>query len=126
MARAGSQEAALTGEASWSPVRRFGRVFERLALPGFARGARFDLLATLGAAGVYPLEADAVHFVEDDATTLAAKRALVSGDPMLLERRARDLADACGLCRSPRSTAASPPGGLRALTSIRPWSRPRP
>jgi len=75
-------------------------VFERLALPGFVRGARFDLLATLGAAGVYPLEADAVHFVEDDATTLAAKRLLVSGDPMLLERRARDLADACGLAVS--------------------------
>ena len=58
---------------------------------------RFDLLAALGAAGRYGFEADAVHFVEDDATTLAAKRALVSGDVMLLERRARDLADAAGL-----------------------------
>src|SRR3954463_6068136 len=95
--RAGSQEAAITGEPSWSPERRFGRVFERLALPGFNRPARFDLLAVLGAAGRYPLAADAVHFVEDDATTLAAKRALVSGDRLLLERRARDLADAAGL-----------------------------
>jgi hypothetical protein len=95
--RAGSQQAAFTGDAAWTPERRFGRVFERLALPGFGRGARFELLAALGAAGRYALAADALHFVEDDATTLAAKRLLVSGDRMLLERRARDLAEACGL-----------------------------
>ncbi|HWK25894.1 MAG TPA: hypothetical protein VNS09_04985 [Solirubrobacter sp.] len=96
-ARAGGQEAAFTGEESWTPERRFGRVFERLALPGFTRAMRYDLLATLGAADIYPLAGDALHFVEDDATTLAAKRALVSGDRMLLERRARDLADASEL-----------------------------
>jgi hypothetical protein len=95
--RAGSQAKAFTGDLAWPPERRFGRVFERLALPGFSRSARFELLVTLGAAGRYPLAADAVHFVEDDATTLAAKRALVSGDRMLLERRARDLAVACEL-----------------------------
>jgi len=33
--------------------------------------------------------------VEDDAATQAAKRVLLSGDKMLLERRARDLAAAC-------------------------------
>src|SRR5262249_31672680 len=97
VSRSGSQEAAFTGEASWSPERRFGRVFERLALPGFPRAARFELLAGLGAAQRYPLAADAVHFVEDDATTLAAKRALVSGDRLLLERPARDLAEAAAL-----------------------------
>jgi hypothetical protein len=32
--------------------------------------------------------------VEEDATTQAAKRILQSGDKMLLERRARDLAEA--------------------------------
>jgi hypothetical protein len=95
--RAGSQQAAFTGDAAWTPERRFARVFERLALPGFGRGARFELLVALGAAGRYELAADALHFVEDDATTLAAKRLLVSGDRMLLERRARDLADACEL-----------------------------
>jgi hypothetical protein len=95
--RAGTQEVAFTGEENWSPERRFGRVFERLALPGFSRSGRYDLLTALGAADIYPLEGDALHFVEDDATTLAAKRALVSGDRMLLERRARDLADAAGL-----------------------------
>jgi Alpha-glutamyl/putrescinyl thymine pyrophosphorylase clade 3 len=95
--RAGSQQDAFMGDESWSPERRFDRVFERLALPGFNRAARYDLLTSLGAAGLYPLNADAVHFVEDDATTLAAKRALVSGDRMLLERRAKDLAEAAGL-----------------------------
>ncbi len=95
--RAGSQQAAFTGDAGWTPERRFGRVFERLALPGFARAARFALLVGLGAADRYALAADGLHFVEDDATTLAAKRLLVSGDRMLLERRARDLAEACAL-----------------------------
>jgi hypothetical protein len=95
--RSGSQQTAFTGDAAWTPARRFGRVFERLALPGFGRAARFELLTALGAAGRYPLAADGLHLVEDDATTLAAKRALVSGDRMLLERRARDLAEACEL-----------------------------
>jgi hypothetical protein len=94
VARAGSQEAAFTGEEIWTPERRFGRVFERLALPGFTRSMRYDLLAALGAADIYPLEPDGLHLVEDDATTLAAKRLLVSGDRMLLERRAKDLVDA--------------------------------
>jgi hypothetical protein len=94
--RAGSQAAGFTGEADWSPQRRFARVFERLALPGFSRGARFELLATLAAAGLYALEPDQLQLgVEDDATTQAAKRVLLSGDKMLLERRARDLATAC-------------------------------
>ena len=95
--RAGSQEAAFTGEEIWTPERRFGRVFERLALPGFTRAMRYDLLTALGAADIYPLEGDALHFADGDPTTDAAKRLLVSGDRMLLERRARDLADASGL-----------------------------
>ncbi len=94
-ARAGSQAAGFTGEADWSPHRRFARVFERLALPGLGRAPRFELLATLGAAGLYDLEPDVLKLsVEDDATTQAAKRVLLSGDKMLLERRARDLAAA--------------------------------
>jgi hypothetical protein len=96
--RAGSQVAGFTGESDWSPQRRFARVFERLALPGLGRAPRFELLATLGAAGQYELEPDTLQLsVEDDATTQAAKRALLSGDKMLLERRARDLAAACEL-----------------------------
>jgi hypothetical protein len=97
-ARAGSQQAAFTGEAGWTPERRFARVFERLALPGFGRAPRFDLLATLGAAGHYDVVAGELELgVEDDTATLAAKRVLLSGDKMLLERRARELAAACNV-----------------------------
>jgi hypothetical protein len=94
-ARAGSQAEALRGEPSWTPQRRFSRVFERLALPGFARAERFDLLSALGAAGRYELEAGELWLAAgEDKTTEAAKRLLVSGDKLLLERRARELAEA--------------------------------
>jgi hypothetical protein len=92
--RAGSQAAAFTGEASWTPERRFDRVFERLALPGMNRGARFELLTSLGRLGVFELRAGALEFGGNDPVTLAAKRALGIGDPLLLERRAADLAAA--------------------------------
>jgi hypothetical protein len=96
--RAGSQARAFRGDDAWTPRRRFARVFERLALPGFGRAARFDLLTALGAAGRYELEAGELQLAAgEDATTEAAKRVLVSGDKLLLERRARDLADACGV-----------------------------
>jgi hypothetical protein len=96
--RAGSQAAGFTGEADWSPQRRFARVFERLALPGLGRAPRYELLVTLGAAGVYEMVPDLLQLnVEEDTTTQAAKRVLLSGDKMLLERRARDLAAACEL-----------------------------
>jgi hypothetical protein len=96
-ARAGSQAAAFTGDAAWTPDRRFARAFERLALPGLDRGARFDLLATLGATGTYDLRAGALGFGGADPVTLAAKRLLGIGDPLLLERRAAELARACGV-----------------------------
>jgi hypothetical protein len=96
--RAGSQAAGFLGEADWTPQRRFARVFERLALPGIGRATRFELLAVLGAADLYPLQADSLELgTEDDATTQAAKRVLQSGERMLLERRARDLAAAAEL-----------------------------
>jgi hypothetical protein len=95
--RAGSQAAAVTGEAGWTPERRFARVFERLALPGLDRGPRFDLLASLGRLGVYELRGAALGFGGNDPVTLAAKRVLGIGDSLLLERRAADLAEACGL-----------------------------
>jgi hypothetical protein len=93
--RAGTQAAAYSGEPGWTPQRRFARVFERLALPGFGRAARFELLTTLGSAELYPLQAGELFLgAGDDATTDAAKRLLVSGDALLLERRARELAEA--------------------------------
>jgi hypothetical protein len=132
--RAGSQAAGLTGEDAWSPRRRFARVFERLALPGFHRAARFEFLAVLGAAGVFALEADALFLAAgDDATTDAAKRLLVSGDKLLLERRARELADACevplaaldrglavwGTPGDAVDLAAEPPAAIRAALELR-------
>ncbi|HEY1567728.1 MAG TPA: hypothetical protein VGF68_11955 [Solirubrobacteraceae bacterium] len=95
--RAGSQGAAFTGDGAWTPDRRFARVFERLALPGLHRGARFDLLVTLGRLDVYELSAGALGFGGNDQVTLAAKRVLGIGDTLLLERRAAELAAACGL-----------------------------
>jgi hypothetical protein len=95
--RSGSQEAAFTGDAAWTPERRFARVFERLALPGLDRGARFDLLVTLGRVGAYDLRAAALGLGGNDLVTLAAKRVLGIGDVMLLERRAAELAAACEL-----------------------------
>jgi len=92
--RSGSQLAALTGDASWSPERRFARIFERLALPGLSRGGRFDLLVSLGRLGRVGLRADALHFADGDGATLAAKRAFGIGDRLLLERRAAELAAA--------------------------------
>ena len=95
--RAGSQAAAFTGEAAWEPQRRFARAFERLALPGFHRDARFDLLVTLGRLGVYELAPDALQLGGANEVTVAAKRAFGIGDRLLLERRAADLAGAAGL-----------------------------
>ena len=95
--RYGGIEKAITGEPSWAATRRFARAYERLALPGISRAQRFDFLAVLGAAGTYDLEADALHPAGTDPTTVAAKRALVSGETMFLERRAKALAEATGV-----------------------------
>jgi hypothetical protein len=95
--RAGSQAAAFAGEAAWPAERRFARVFERLALPGLHRDARFDLLVTLGRLGVYEMRAGALHLGGDNDVTVAAKRALGIGDSILLERRAAELASECGI-----------------------------
>jgi hypothetical protein len=95
--RAGSQAAAFRGDAAWTGERRFARAFERLALPGLHRDARFDLLATLGSLRVYELRAGSLQLGGENRVTLAAKRSLGIGDPLLLERRAAELARACEL-----------------------------
>ena len=94
-ARAGSQANAFSGEAGWSAERRFARTFERLALPGLLRDARFELLTSLGALGLYELRPGSLVLGGSDVVTVAAKRALAIGDSLLLERRATQLADAC-------------------------------
>jgi hypothetical protein len=96
--RAGSQAAGFTGEAAWTPQRRFERAFERLALPGFGRGPRYELLVLLGTLGVFDLSPWSLHLTEPmDPTTVAAKRVFGIGDAMNLQRRASDLAAAADL-----------------------------
>jgi hypothetical protein len=96
----GSQAVAFAGDPAWSPQRRFERVFERLALPGFARAGRYELLVVLGRLGLYELLADSLQLAgarglsAEDLTTQAAKRVFGIGDPLLLERRAAALAQA--------------------------------
>ncbi|MGA3363056.1 MAG: hypothetical protein ABSD82_13630 [Solirubrobacteraceae bacterium] len=92
--RAGSQQLAFTGDLSWAPQQRFARIYERLALPGLHRRARYDLLVTLGRLGRHPLAAPGLLLTEEDAVTLAAKRVFAIGDRLTIERRARELAAA--------------------------------
>jgi hypothetical protein len=95
---AGSQQLAFAGEPEWTPQRRFARLFERLALPGFGRMGRYDLLVTLGRLGLYDLRADSLQLVTrsaqaaSDPTPQAAKRVFAIGDPLIIERRASVLA----------------------------------
>ena len=95
--RAGGQAPAISGEPQWAGERRFARAFERLALAGFHRDARYELLTTLGRLGVYDLSAGMLALGGNDQVTVAAKRALGIGDTVLLERRAGQLAEGCGV-----------------------------
>jgi hypothetical protein len=96
----GRQAAAFSGDDSWTAQRRFERLFERLALPGLTRAARYELLVLLGELGLYELQAGSLHFSgaraggSEDPATLAAKRVFAIGDPLLLDRRAAALAEA--------------------------------
>jgi hypothetical protein len=98
--RAGSQATAFLGDPTWSPQRRFERIFERLTLPGLARMGRYELLVTLGSLGLCELRADTLRLGNTigpgsgDPATTAAKRVFGIGEQQHLEHRARELADA--------------------------------
>ncbi len=98
-ARAGSQAQALTGELAWAPERRADRAFERLALPGLSRAARIEYLLACGGLGLAGVRLAALHLMEDsrDPTVVAAKRVFGIGDPLLVARRAADLATAAAV-----------------------------
>ena len=65
---------------------------------GFGRGARYDLLVTLGALGRFDLRGWSLHLSDAmDPTTIAAKRVFGIGDTMNLQRRASDLAGTAGI-----------------------------
>ncbi len=95
-----SQADAFRGDPSWTPERRFERIFERLAFPGLGRMGRYDLLVTLGRLGLYELRGEDLRLGAgrgaggDDLTRAGAKRVFAIGDPLLLERRAGALAGA--------------------------------
>jgi hypothetical protein len=125
--RAGSQGAAFGGDPSWSPERRFARAFERLALPGLHRDARFDLLVTLGRLGVYEARAGSLQFGGTNETTIAAKRALGIGDTILLERRAAALAEAAELPLEALDLGLYNWGvGKRSAVGLEPTAEPDP
>jgi Alpha-glutamyl/putrescinyl thymine pyrophosphorylase clade 3 len=98
--QASSQALAFAGDPGWSPRRRFERLFERLALPGFPRRGRYELLVTLGRLGLYELRADSLHLSAarglslSDPATLGAKRVFAIGDSLHLDRRGAALAEA--------------------------------
>lgn len=124
--RAGNQAHAFEGDLAWSPQRRFERCFERLALPGFPRMGRYDLLVTLGRLGLYEMRADSLHFISangspsGDLTTLAAKRVFAIGDPLNLERRAQALAEAISVSVETLDLALANWGsGVRATLGVR-------
>ena len=97
------QAEAFRGDPSWTPERRFQRLYERLALPGFGRAGRYELLVLLGRLGLYELRADSLALAGargaagEDLTGEGAKRVFAIGDPLLLERRAAALARAAGV-----------------------------
>ena len=95
--RGGGQIAALAGEPTWTPQHRYDRAFERLGLPGFGRPHRVELLVTAHHLGLVELDPWTLHLsaaTPTDPVALAAKRILGIGDPVLLQRRQRELAHA--------------------------------
>lgn len=94
-ARSGSFAVAFAGEPAWTPERRFERAFERLGgVRGLGRDSRYELLTLLGRLGVYELRPGRLFLTGENEATWAAKRVLGIGDPLLLERRASELAEA--------------------------------
>jgi hypothetical protein len=99
-ARGGGQVASLQGDEAWSPENRYDRDFERLSLPGFGRPGRVEFLVTVDALGFVDLDPWTLHLSSAtpmDPVALAAKRILGIGDPVLLQRRQRELAHAAGV-----------------------------
>jgi len=97
--RAGSQEAAFAGDPSWDPARRIGRAFERLALPGFGRAPRYELLTVVSHLGLVDLRPTSLQLTVDpsDPTVVAAKRAFGIGEPTELRHRTSRLVRELGV-----------------------------
>jgi hypothetical protein len=92
--RHGGLAEALRGDPSWTPERRFERLFERLGTVSGIGRARYDLLVVLGQLGLVDVHATSLHPGDRDDATVAAKRVFGIGDRLLLDRRATELAEA--------------------------------
>jgi hypothetical protein len=98
--RSGGQIPALFGEESWTLQHRYDRAFERLGLPGFGRTQRMEFLVLVHHLGLVELDPWTLHLSAaspTDPVGLAAKRILGIGDPVLLQRRQRELAHGAGV-----------------------------
>ena len=98
----GRSAPAASRRRSWAsrhgrPQRRFDRVFERLVAAGPRPRRALRAARVARAPGRGRAAAGGAEVQRDDATTLAAKRVFGIGDTVLLERRARALADAVEL-----------------------------
>jgi hypothetical protein len=97
-AKGGSQHAVLAGDPSWDAPRRFDRAYERLALPGFGRVPRYEFVTLAGALGLVDVVPQSLLLADASALpTMAAKRIFGIGDPLLIGRRAGDLAAEAGI-----------------------------
>jgi hypothetical protein len=98
--RLGGQVPALAGEAGWTLQHRYDRAFERLGLPGFGRPQRMEFLVLAHHLGLVELDPWTMHLgaaAATDPVALSAKRLLGIGDPVLLQRRQRELAHGVGV-----------------------------
>jgi hypothetical protein len=98
--RLGGQVPALAGEESWTLQHRYDRAFERLGLPGYGRPQRMEYLVLGHRLGLVDLDPWTMHLssaTPTDPVALAAKRLLGIGDPVLLQRRQRELAHGVGV-----------------------------
>jgi hypothetical protein len=93
--RLGGQVSALAGEETWTLQHRYDRAFERLAFSSFGRPQRMEFLVLGHRLGLVDLDPWTMHLsaaTPTDAVALGAKRLLGIGDPVLLQRRQRELA----------------------------------
>ena len=122
--RAGSQQAALSGDAAWTPERRFARVFERLALPGFGRAAA--LRPADRARRRRALRPHARASSSSSRTTRPRWPPSGCSSPATgcCSSAVRASSPTRAASRSPRSIAASRSGTRPARPSISPPSRP--
>jgi hypothetical protein len=95
--RVGGQLQGLSAGGT-DPARRFDAAYRALALPGLHRDARYEFLVTLGQMGL--LDAAPWSLLLDagrDPVSVAAKRAFLTGDAVLLQRRFGAFARAIGV-----------------------------